>query len=77
MRLQSALLFAFIGVALGFVATCLLEACASSVPKSTEAEAAYFAAQTKCASTEPSREAIERCRERVREEWAVKKDGGR
>lgn len=55
----------------------LLSACAlvESQTKKAAAEDAYTKAQKACASTEPTRAAVDACRARVRAEWEV--DGGR
>ncbi len=55
-------------------------ACASGQEKAREAELSYAAAQAKCSSTEATREAVDACRARVREQWSVAPrtaDGGR
>lgn len=54
-----------------------LSACAAAHDPRVQAEESYTGEQTKCAATEPSRAAIDACRERARIKWNVPaRDGG-
>ncbi len=50
---------------------------ATTQQKAAEAEASYTAAHAKCASTEPTPDAVDACRARVREEWHLPARGAR
>jgi hypothetical protein len=59
-----------------FVGWCsLVSACSQLRNPATQAEGAYTTDQVKCASTEPTRDAADACRERARVKWKVV-DGG-
>lgn len=70
MKLRSALLFSAFGVLAAGAAIIVLDGC-STLTKGTEAEESYKGELAKCAATEPSREAVDACKQRVRDRWMV------